>query len=220
GGLLGGGAWAAGVVPQTPVVLVSEADGEGSINLTNTDGDAVLLFSSIENVPEDLEELLFVTSPVVRVEAGEKQLVRFVFQSERPLTSQRYKRAIFEGIPQQRDGGGAVVGISVRQNLPVIISPKDLPANDEPWRLLKWEVKGRILSVRNDSRYVVRLTQQLELIPAGRQLSLPRTYILPGQSEVLELPEGVVLAAGSSVRLYPVSLYGYSRPAYDAPLSK
>jgi P pilus assembly chaperone PapD len=209
---------AAGMVPETSVVLVNEGDGEGSINLTNTDDQTVLLYTSIENLPEDKEDLLLVTSPITRVGAGEKQLVRFVFQSEKPLTTQRFKRAVFEGIPQKSSDGKAKITMTVRQNLPVIISPADLPPKDDPWTLLKWEVRGHTLTVRNDSRYVVRLNQQLDLVPAGTKLTLPRTYMLPGQADSLELPSGTTLGADAKIRLYPASLYGYQGASYDAPL--
>jgi P pilus assembly chaperone PapD len=211
---------AAGMVPETSVVLVNAGDGEGSINVTNTDEQTVLLYTSLENLPEDPEELLFVTSPINRVEAGEKQLVRFVLQMDQPLTTQRFKRAIFEGIPPQSSDGQPKIAMTVRQNLPVIISPADLPANHEPWTLLKWEVKGQILTVRNDSRYVVRLNQQFDLIPVGGQLTLPRTYILPGQSDSLVLPTGTALSNETKLRLYPTGLYGSPGAAYEASLNQ
>ena len=210
---------AAGMVPETSVVLVNASDGEGSINLTNTDDHAVLLYTSIENLPEDQEALLLVTSPIVRVEPGEKQLVRFVLQSDNPLTTQRYKRVIFEGIPQKDSSGKAKVSLTVRQNLPVIISPADLPPKTDPWTLLKWEVKGQTLTVRNESRYVVRLSQQLDLIPSGGKLMLPRTYMLPGQSDRLPIPADIALGVDEKVRIYPASIYGYQGASYEAPLA-
>lgn len=210
--------WAAGMVPETSVVLVNAGDGEGSINLTNTDDQTVLLYTSIENLPEDQEELLLVTAPIIRVEAGQQQLVRFVFQSEKPLTTQRFKRAIFEGIPQKNSNGNAKITMTVRQNLPVIISPADLAPKNDPWALLKWEAQGQTLIVRNDSRYVVRLDQQLNLLPSGIKLTLPRPYILPGKVISLDLPAGTKVGTETKVRLYPASLYGYQGASYDTPL--
>lgn len=215
---LGSPVYAAGMVPETSVVLLDAGAGEATINVTNSDSEAVLLYTSLENLLEDQEELVFVTSPIQRVEAGEKQLVRFIFQSTQPLTTQRLKRVIFEGIPQQRSEDKNHVKMTLRQNLPVVISPAGLPENKQPWALLKWAVDDRTLVVRNDSPYVVRLSQQLELLPAGTPLVFPRTYILPGQIERLALPAGVHVTADSKVRLYPASLYGYQGDAYDAPL--
>ncbi|MHC8397954.1 fimbria/pilus chaperone family protein [Pseudomonas sp. MDT1-17] len=210
---------AAGMVPETSVVLVNAGDGEGSINVTNSDDQVLLLYSALENLPEDPEELLLITSPISRVEAGEKQLVRFIFQSDTPLTTQRMKRVTFEGIPPMKNDGQAKINITVQQNLPVIVSPADLPLHNEPWTLLKWQVQDQTLTVRNDSRYVVRLNQQLDLMPTGGQLTLPRTYLLPGQSDSLTLPASASISAETKIRLYPASLYGYQGASYDAALN-
>ena len=77
--------------------------------------------------------------PLARVEAGEIQLVRFISTLKEPLKTQRLKRVSFEGIPQARAAGGATIGITLRQNLPLILHPKGLPQHHSPWELLKWQ---------------------------------------------------------------------------------
>ncbi len=211
---------AAGMLPETSVVLVNVAEGEGTMNVTNTDNQAALLYTSLENVPEDKESLLVVSPPVARVEAGEKQLVRFIVQSQRPITTQRLKRVTFEGIPQKDPSVQAKIGVTVRQDLPVLISPADLPAKTDPWTLLEWSLTGRDLTVKNDSRYVVRLNQAFNVMPANLTLELPASYILPGKTHHFELPVGTTLGADASVRLYPVTLYGFATQPFDAPLKK
>ncbi|MHC8375396.1 fimbria/pilus chaperone family protein [Pseudomonas sp. MDT1-16] len=211
---------AAGMVPETSVVLINVADGEGTINVTNTDSQAALLYTSLENLPEDQESLVVATPPVARVEAGEKQLVRFIVQSEKPITTQRLKRVNFEGIPQKDPNAPAKIGVTVRQNLPVLITPADLPLKPDPWTLLQWSIKGQTLTVKNDSRYVVRLNQQVSVMPAKINLALPRTYILPGQTHHFELPAGTRLSADATVRIYPASTYGFAVKPFDAPLNK
>ncbi|MGV8889717.1 MAG: fimbria/pilus chaperone family protein [Pseudomonas sp.] len=211
---------AAGMVPETSVVLINVADGEGTINVTNTDSQAALLYTSLQNLPEDQENLVVATPPVARVEAGEKQLVRFIVQSENPITTQRLKRVTFEGIPQKDPNAPAKIGVTVRQDLPVLITPADLPLKSDPWTLLEWSVKGQTLTVKNDSRYVVRLNQLFNVMPAEIKLTLPRTYILPGQTNHFELPAGARLSADATVRIYPASTYGFAVKPFDAPLNK
>ncbi|PJK37507.1 fimbrial chaperone protein [Pseudomonas sp. S10E 269] len=211
---------AAGMVPETSVVMVKVADGEGTINITNTDSKAALLYTSLENLPEDNENFLVVTPPVARVEAGEKQLVRFIIQSQAPITTQRLKRVTFEGIPQKSSDGKPTVGVTVRQNLPVLITPADLPEKSDPWTFLTWSVNGQTLTVKNDSRYIVRLNQQVNILPADIKLALRRMYILPGEVETLQLPSGSSVTADSTIRIYPVSAYGYGNKPFDTVLSK
>jgi P pilus assembly chaperone PapD len=211
---------AAGMVPESSVVLVNVADGEGTMNVTNSDDKAMLLYTSLENLAEDTDSLLVVSPPVARVEAGEKQLVRFIVQSDKPITTQRLKRVSFEGIPQSDPTAKAKIGVTVRQNLPVLISPGDLPKKQDPWTLLEWTLSGRDLEVKNDSRYVVRLNQAFNVMPGDLKLELPATYILPGQTRHFELPAGTTVGADAKVRIYPVTTYGYATQPFDAPLKK
>ncbi|WP_447776812.1 fimbria/pilus chaperone family protein [Pseudomonas chlororaphis] len=211
---------AAGMVPESTVVLVNVADGEGTMNVTNSDDKAMLLYTSLENLPGDEESLVVVSPPVARVEAGEKQLVRFIVQSDKPITTQRLKRVSFEGIPQSDPGAKAKIGVTVRQNLPVLISPGDLAKKQDPWTLLEWNLNGRDLRVKNESRYVVRLNQAFSVMPADLKLELPATYILPGQTQHFELPAGTTLGADAKVRIYPVTTYGFATQPFDAPLKK
>lgn len=121
-----------GMQPETTVVVLYEEDGEATINIKNTDPGPALLHSVIENIPEDQEPLLIVTPPITRVEAGETQLVRFISTAGAPLKTQRLKRVSFEGIPQARSPGGTTIGITLRQNLPLILHPRGWPGTRHP----------------------------------------------------------------------------------------
>ncbi|APC15806.1 fimbrial chaperone protein [Pseudomonas frederiksbergensis] len=215
--LLCGRVLADGMVPDTSVVIVNEADGEASVSVTNTDASLALLHVTLEDIPEDKEPLLFVTPPLARVESGKSQLVRFILQSSTPLTTQRLKRVIFEGMPQDRvaaEAGHARVGVTVRQNLPVIVHPKGLAPNRTPWTGLTWSLKNDQLNVHNPTPYVVRLAQELQLLPGTGSALLPRTYVLPGETLT-------VTATGSTattVRMQPATVYGFAVPHFEAPI--
>ena len=216
--LLSLNAQADGMVPDTSVVIVYEQEGEASVSVTNTDNQLALLHVTLEDIPEDTEPLLVVTPPLSRVEPGKSQLVRFIFQDQQPLKSQRLKRVVFEGMPKGRpatEAGHARVGVTVRQNLPVIIHPKGLATNRTPWTGLTWHLQNNELQVHNDTPYVVRLAQELRLLPGDGRAMLPRTYVLPG--ERLRVPASS--AGASTVRLQPATLYGFAVAAYDAPIT-
>lgn len=208
---------AEGMLPETTLVLLNEVDGGGAMLLKNTEDQPLLLYSKIENLSEDGDEeaLAMLTPPVVRVEAGEWQQVRFMLQHKQPLQVQRLKRVIFEGIPQKLEGGSLKVGIAVRQVLPLMIHPKGLPVNREPWKLLKWSLSDGQLTLANDSPYVVRMAQVVNLQPQGTVVQLGRSYVLPGQT--LSFP--VTDSKAEVVRLYPATMYGFSVDSYDAPLT-
>ncbi|SDS39740.1 fimbria/pilus chaperone family protein [Pseudomonas trivialis] len=207
-----------GMVPDTSVVIVNEADGEASVSVTNTDSKLALLHVTLEDIPEDTATLLFVTPPLTRVEPSKSQLIRFILQSPTPLTTQRLKRAIFEGMPQGRaaaEAGHARVGVTVRQNLPVILHPKGLAPNRTPWTGLTWSLHDSRLSVHNPTPYVVRLAQELRLLPGNGSALLPRTYVLPGETLTVAASQ----AQASTVQLQPATVYGFAVGPYEAPIT-
>ncbi|NIE78155.1 fimbria/pilus periplasmic chaperone [Pantoea sp. Tr-811] len=216
--LLAQGAQAAGMVPETSVLIVNEADGEASISVRNDDPTPALLLVTLQNLPEDEAPLLFLTQPAWRVEAGQEQRVRFMLRATEPLQTQRLKRVIFEGVPQQAvpAAGVARVGVSVRQNLPVIIHPKGLAPNRSPWEGLQWRQEASGIKVENPTPYVVRLAQEVRLMPGDEPAYLPRTYVLPGES--LALRQAPSTRDHQRVRLFPATVYGFAVDEFETPL--
>ncbi|KFD14547.1 beta-fimbriae chaperone protein [Serratia marcescens subsp. marcescens ATCC 13880] len=209
------------MLPETSVVIVEEEDGEGAINLQNTDNFPVLLLTSLQNIEQDTEKLLAVTPPVARVEPGKTQRVRFMLTTKAPLKTERLKRVVFEGVPPQEKNKN-VVRMTVRQNLPVIIRPANLTRDEAPWKRLIWSLKAGVLSVSNSSPYVVRLGQEVTTLPDKRIWLLPNAYVLPGQQLMLtqQTKFGDTSAeTASKVRISPATTWGFTVDSYEAPLA-
>jgi len=212
-------AFANGVLPETSVVIVEQGDGEGSINVKNTEKYPLLLLTTLKNIEEDTETLLTVTPPAARVEAGKTQRVRFMVTSKAPLKTERLKRVVFEGVPPQEKGKN-VVRVNVRQNLPVVIRPAGLARDPEPWKKLTWKREGDQLVVSNPSPYVVRLGQGIQTLPDNIAWKLPNTYILPNQSFTLSPDAGKKAGNIQKVRISPATMWGFTVDYYDAPLNQ
>lgn len=211
--------YSAGMVPQTPVLVVEEGLGEAVMNVRNTDLHPALLHTSIENVEQDDEVLLLVTPPLARVEADGIQQVRFILQNPRPLQVERLKRVVFEGIAPTADSGGARVSLGIRQNLPVILRPAGLAVEREPWKRLSWSATPDGLQVFNPSPYVVRLAKAIVPLPGSDLANLPRTYILPGERLNIALPLSTSVRT-MSVRIYPATTYGFSVEHFDTAVTR
>lgn len=207
---------ASGMKLETSVVVVNTGEGEGVMTLKNTDSTPVLLYSSIENLPGDKEESLIVTPPVVRVNPGDSQTVRFMLKTPAKAVEQ-FKRAIFEGIPAS-DKTADKLQITLRQNVPLIIHPAGLKENAEPWKLLKWEQTGPdSLKVTNTGAYVIRMSPTVSVLPQKINGSLPRSYLLPGDTATLKLHNKA--ADIQKVVITPANLYDYFVKPYEASLS-
>lgn len=217
--LISMGAYATGVVPETSVVIVEQDDGEGAINVKNTDAFPVLLLTTLIDTPDDPDTLLIVTPPAARVEPGKVQRVRFILTSKEPLRTERLKRVTFDGVPPQ-EKGKSVVRTTVRQNLPVIIRPAGLEIDLAPWKHLTWKLKNNSLTVNNPSPYVVRLGQGLQTLPDNTSWILPNAYVLPGQTLTIKPENGKTAGAAQQVRISPATTWGYTVDSYNAMLSR
>lgn len=213
------GAHAAGMVPQTPVLVVDEGIGEATMNVRNTETRPALLHTTVENIEPHDQLLLLFSPPIARVEAGAVQQVRFMLQSAEPLQTEHLKRVIFEGINPVAGVDGARVNLGVRQNLPVILRPAGLPVEREPWKRLSWSATAEGLLVSNPSPYVVRLAKAIVPLPGTQAVDLPRTWILPGEHLSVGLPMSVTVRA-MEVRIFPATTYGFAVGHFDAPVTR
>lgn len=212
---------AAGMVPQNPIVMIEESDGEGNIDIKNTDKYPSLLITKIENLEDDKEELITVYPPVTRVEGNETQTIRFLITTKMPLKTERLKRVTFEGVPPKNGELEKEINVTFKQNLPVIIRPAGLAQNLAPWEGLTWEYKNNQFTVTNPSPYVVRfISPNITVLPSGQKFILPKTYILPHQSFDLSVSQNINIKNADKVRFYPATTWGFStNKYYDAPLT-
>jgi len=209
-------ALAAGIKPEVPVLFLDDQHRETTITVLNTDNSPALLHSSLQTIPEDPENKLIVTPQLVKVDGGKKQQVRVVLKDGIKINKQKMQRINFISVPQD-DGKKNRARILVGQNIPVIISPASLPLNTTPWTGLTFNRTGSTLTITNPTDYIVRLTEQVDLLPAARSVSLKKTYILPGEKVTLALPAAIANNV-KSVRLHPVTRYGILTAPYDAQL--
>jgi P pilus assembly chaperone PapD len=217
--LYGAAALATGITPETSMLALSEADGTAQMGIVNTEDVPMLLHSAVRNLPEDDSLLVLPLPPVTRVEPKGRQVVRFVLEKPaEPLKVQHLKRVTFEGIPPKPKEPNSFQ-LTLRHDLPLIISPKGLEQIPDPWRLMQWRMADGKITVSNPSPYVVRLSRTVDLMPGAKRVDLlTRTYVLPGETVSLDLPADSK-ADISSVRIFPASPYGYAVEPYDVPLN-
>lgn len=209
-------ALASGMVPETSMLLINEQDKGANLNVKNTDAHPSLLYTNIVDLPDDKGVRVIVTQPVTRVDAGQTQKLRFILQSDEPLKVEHLKRLTLEGIPPKTKGKNQV-SINIRQDLPVLIHPASLPVIQDAWTKLTWTSSGNALIVKNDSPYVVRMTDKLQTLPSKTNLTFGKTYILPGQSLTIKAPHS--LSGDRQVVIYPASRYGVQMPAYTTAIN-
>ncbi|EMP9725921.1 fimbria/pilus periplasmic chaperone [Enterobacter cloacae] len=212
------GVHAAGMVPETSLLVIDEATHSGTINVKNTDSHPSLLYTDVVDLPDDKGLKLVTTQPVVRLEPGQTQQLRFILQTSKPLDVEHYKRVTFEGIPPKSDDNKVKIGINIRQDLPVLIRPAKLAVVTDAWKFLEWTASGTSVTVKNPSKYVVRLAQNVVLQPSGISGSLAKTYILPGETMTVSMGKSV--SGNTKVKFFPASRYGVEVHSFISDLNK
>ena len=207
---------ASGVRPETSTLIIDSGKGGGSINVRNTEKHPVLLYTKVMNVPDDKGPELVVTQPVVRLEPGQVQRVRFILTNGVGITKEHYKRVSFEGISPSK-GDDASLAMTIRQNIPVIIAPAGSEGRQKVWEDLRWGLIGNILSVKNPGNQVVRLDPNVRISSTRESASLPKSYILPGEQLSVALKKQP--PSGSTVKIEPVSRYGYAAGAVEQKIN-
>ena len=194
--------YAAGMVPETSLLVIDEATHSGTINVKNTDSFPALLYTNVLDLPDDQGLKLISTQPVVRLEPGQTQQLRFILQNKEPLEAEHYKRCL----------------LYTSDAADVLIRPAKLAVVTDAWKYLEWNATGTTLTVKNPSKYVVRLAQNVMTQPSGTAGTLPKTYILPGQSMTATLKKTV--SGDNKVKFFPASRYGVEVPSFVSELNK
>ncbi|HAS1027788.1 fimbria/pilus chaperone family protein [Enterobacter cloacae] len=206
---------AAGMVPDTSLLIINEDEKGASMDVKNTDDSAQLLYTHIVDLPDDLKPGVVVTQPVVRVDGGKTQRVRFVLkESAEKLNVEHFKRVIFSTIPQREQNKVKMV---FSQNLPVIIHPAGLEVNLEPWKNLTWKMNKGNVTLLNTTPYVVRMEQSAKLLPSGKIIKFDKPYILPGQTLTAK-SESPLSGLDNKVIMSPATRFGYKTENYTADL--
>lgn len=207
-----------GMVPETSLLVIDEATHSGTMNIKNTDNVPALLYTKIIDLPDDNNGIkLIPTQPIVRVEPGQTQQLRFILQTSEPLVVEHYKRVTFEGIPPKKEDKNMKIGINIRQDLPVLIRPATLAVVTDAWTELQWHKSGTAAKVVNPSKYVVRLAQEVVFKPSGTMGRITKTYILPG--ETLDVQVEKSITSDTKAEFFPASRYGVEVPSFTAELN-
>jgi len=199
--------YADGIEPESSLILLNEKDNGATFKVTNKNPFDILLYVKVVDLPDDKQPQVLVTQPVVRVGAGQTQRVRFVLNAAAPLAVEHIKRVIFEGIAPRDPKGEKKIQFNLRHNIPMLIHPTGMPLVAEPWQDLKWQFNQGRLQVSNAGKSVVRLSQEITLLPANKKVELSKTYLLPGEVQTLDVPK---LAQNTDkVKLTTLTKYGY-----------
>ncbi|VVE87111.1 fimbrial biogenesis chaperone [Pandoraea bronchicola] len=127
-------------------------------------------------------EALIASPPIVRIEPGERQIVRLVHVARKPERNEQSYRLLVDELPSAQATAAEGVSIRLRYSLPVFVQASDAQAPSLHFdvRMAQGEVE-----VRNDGERHAQLGATRVLDASGRSVQLTRGllgYVLAGQT--------------------------------------
>lgn len=199
---------------QSNTIILEEREGRTAFNIKNPGTQPILLVSKVEDLDDEgMAGNVIVTPAVTRIDPGQSQLVNFALKKGVKLDHEYLLRASFEGISQKAERG---MRMPIRQQIGFIVQPKHVAAETQPWQDLRFAVEGTTLKVQNSGKHVIRIGPALTLQPSGAVATLPRPYLMAGES--IDLPVEAIGAA-QQVEIVPLSRYGFANDKALLPIT-
>lgn len=134
--------------------------------------------------------------PMTKIKAGQRNVIRIVRLSKRPVVGEESYRILVDEIPQRDKAGSMRVGIALRYSLPVFFGSNPLSDNN-----LRWSVRQRngetIVTATNRGNRRVRLSTLTLANGKGRKLRFSKGltgYVL-GRSTATWKTKGLISAS-------------------------
>ncbi|AIN18772.1 hypothetical protein CH54_840 [Yersinia rochesterensis] len=198
---------------ESTTVILKESDSRTSFTIENTSANPILLVTKLFDLDgKNLSKQILISPPVTRIDAGQSQQVNFVLKKGTVLDSEVLLKASFEGVEQVP--GNATV-MPIRQEIGFLIQPNAVPQIKTPWQELVISTSGNNLIIKNPSKHVVRLGPQVFLVPSNEVVPLGSPYIMPGVTK-----QFAIKSSPTSVKVTPLSRYGFVQPEVAVPVSR
>ncbi|MXN74132.1 fimbria/pilus periplasmic chaperone [Burkholderia sp. 4701] len=212
--MLGFQANAATFTLESTTVVLDEQERRVAFNVKNDGAEPILLVSKLDDLNDDekMSQQILVAPPIARIDPGQSQQVNFALKKGVKLDHEYMLKASFEGGAQRGRGSMAM---PVRQEVGFILQPSAIPPVRTPWQDLKLTAAGRRLTVANPGKHVIRLANTLALLPGDKSIALAHSYLMPGDSQTLEID-----GAAEQVRIIPLSRYGLVQDAVTLPITR
>ncbi|VVD92471.1 P pilus assembly protein chaperone PapD-like protein [Pandoraea eparura] len=137
-------------------------------------------------------DALVASPPILRIEPGERQIVRLVRMAHAPAAHEQSYRLLVDELPSDAAAPSEGISIRLRYSLPVFVQASDARAPT-----LHFDVRPAqgVLEVRNDGERHAQLGATRVLDATGRSVQLTRGllgYVLAGQTRrfVVRWPAG------------------------------
>ncbi|HDT0722329.1 fimbria/pilus chaperone family protein [Proteus mirabilis] len=188
---------------ETMTVILDSEEPRKIFNVKNTGSEPILLSTKVSDLDNqhEIAKNIIITPPITRIEPDQSQNINFILKDGIKFDDEQILKASFQGI------GVAKVNstkMPIRQDIAMLIIPKGLTIEREPWKNLEVKQVNNQLILKNNGKQVIRMAPAFNALPSNNGYSIGQFYIRPQEEIKVDVKEKL-----TEIKISPLSRYGF-----------
>lgn len=188
---------------ETMTVILDSEEPRKIFNVKNTGSEPILLSTKVNDLDNqhEIAKNIIITPPITRIEPDQSQNINFILKDGIKFDDEQILKASFQGI------GVAKVNstkMPIRQDIAMLIIPKGLTIEREPWKNLEVKQVNNQLILKNNGKQVIRMAPAFNALPSNNGYSIGQFYIRPQEEIKVDVKEKL-----TEIKISPLSRYGF-----------
>ncbi|MGK5745832.1 fimbria/pilus chaperone family protein [Proteus mirabilis] len=188
---------------ETMTVILDSEEPRKISNVKNTGSEPILLSTKVSDLDKqhEIAKNIIITPPITRIEPDQSQNINFILKDGIEFDDEQILKASFQGI------GVAKVNstkMPIRQDIAMLIIPKGLTIEREPWKNLEVKQVNNQLILKNNGKQVIRMAPAFSSLPSNNGYSIGQFYIRPQEEIKVDVKEKL-----TEIKISPLSRYGF-----------
>ena len=193
---------------ETMTVILDSEEPRKIFNVKNTGSEPILLSTKVSDLDKqhEIAKNIIITPPITRIEPDQSQNINFILKDGIEFDDEQILKASFQGI------GVAKVNstkMPIRQDIAMLIIPKGLTIEREPWKNLEVKQVNNQLILKNNGKQVIRMAPAFSSLPSNNGYSIGQFYIRPQEEIKVDVKEKL-----TEIKISPLSRYGFKLAGY------
>ncbi|AWR59898.1 fimbria/pilus chaperone family protein [Proteus mirabilis] len=188
---------------ETMTVILDSEEPRKIFNVKNTGSEPILLSTKVSDLDNqhEIAKNIIITPPITRIDPDQSQNINFILKDGIEFDDEQILKASFQGIGVAKANS---TKMPIRQDIAMLIIPKGLTIEREPWKNLEVKQVNNQLILKNNGKQVIRMAPAFSSLPSNNGYSIGQFYIRPQEEIKVDVKEKL-----TEIKISPLSRYGF-----------
>ncbi len=188
---------------ETMTVILDSEEPRKIFNVKNTGSEPILLSTKVSDLDNqhEIAKNIIITPPITRIDPDQSQNINFILKDGIEFDDEQILKASFQGIGVAKANS---TKMPIRQDIAMLIIPKGLAIEREPWKNLEVKQVNNQLILKNNGKQVIRMAPAFSSLPSNNGYSIGQFYIRPQEEIKVDVKEKL-----TEIKISPLSRYGF-----------